>query len=79
METHVFAQPHKIGGMCVTCFDSFTITVEKPDMDKFYGPRSERPLIQNLFPYLTAGERELFFQSGICDVCWPKIMGSDDE
>jgi hypothetical protein len=72
METHVFAQPHKIDGICVHCSDYHSITVEKPDLDALYG--KDRPLIQNLFPYLTASERELFFQSGLCGKCWDELF-----
>jgi hypothetical protein len=79
MEKIEFRVPHPIDGLCVNCGEHYSITVEHDDLITFYGPRTERPFIQDLFPYLTAGERELFFQSGICESCWPKIMGSDDE
>lgn len=36
------------------------------------------PHVQDLFPQLDAGERELFFMSHLCKGCWKKVMGGDE-
>jgi DNA-directed RNA polymerase subunit RPC12/RpoP len=35
-------------------------------------------LIQDAFPYLTAGQRELML-SNTCDTCWNKFFPEDDD
>ena len=32
-------------------------------------------LVQNVFPELTSDERELYFISHICPVCWDNLFG----
>ena len=32
-------------------------------------------LVQNVFPELSADDRELYFISHICPICWDKLFG----
>lgn len=35
--------------------------------------------LQDLFPDLTPGQREILFQSNYCDKCWEELFGTDEE
>ena len=50
--------------------------VEVNDMD--YLDWQDGELVQNAFPYLSAGEREMLV-SGICPTCWDKMFKTDDD
>ena len=39
-------------------------------------PRSQRRYVQDIFPDLSVGDRELLI-SGTCNTCWQKLFGSD--
>jgi len=39
-------------------------------------PRSERRYMQDIFPDLSIGDRELLI-SGTCNTCWQKLFGSE--
>jgi hypothetical protein len=52
------------------------LPVTQEQLDKYYGP--ERPSIQNVFPELTAGQRE-FIKTGITDEEWSSVFGGDEE
>ena len=57
-------------GRCVVTKQPYSVTVWKNDMDKF--ERGEG-LIQNIFPYLSKGDRE-FIKSGISPKGWEKLF-----
>lgn len=57
---------------CPLCGTESTVFVEKEDMDKW----DEGALVQNAFPYLTAGEREVLI-SGVCTPCWDRSFGEE--
>ena len=59
-----------ITGVCPFCGEEWSITVSAVD----FATWQEGELIQNAFPYLSAGERELLI-SGICTDCQKKIFG----
>ena len=50
--------------------------VEVNDMD--YLDWQDGELVQDAFPYLSAGERELLV-SGICPTCWDKMFKTNDD
>lgn len=54
---------------CRDCGKVFTIRFNPEDMRRWQAGE----LIQNAFPYLTAGERELL-KTQICDECWEKMF-----
>lgn len=39
----------------------------------------EGALVQEAFPQVSPGERELFFVSRICPTCWDSLMGPEEE
>jgi hypothetical protein len=61
---------------CRLCGESKWIDCTVEQMTEFYMPRSERRYVQEIFPDLSVGDRELLI-SGTCDTCWQKMFGSD--
>lgn len=61
---------------CRKCGKQKTIEVNGPDLYKFN--RGEGHL-QNLFPYIDAGDREWLFQSGICGPCFDEVTKEEEE
>ena len=61
---------------CRMCRKVHTLMVGVEDYLMFDSPN--RPHIQDIFPYLTAGERELLI-SGTCDECWKKMFPPEPE
>ena len=51
---------------CQFCGKLYPIIVRPGDIDRFL---KKEDLIQNIFPYLSADERELL-KSGMCHNCW---------
>ena len=69
------AQNTPISVQCVMCHNNITLMVAQEDSDEYKsGP--ERRHVQQIFPYLTAGERELLI-SRTCDSCWQTMFGED--
>jgi len=60
---------------CRICLKSIPIQL---DMEDFETWRNEDAFIQDVLPYLNAGERELLI-SGTCDDCWKDMFGDPDE
>lgn len=67
-------------------FDQFTIIncVEcgNPEVIKFniadYNAWRSGTLIQDAFPYLSPGQREMF-KTAICPICWKNMFSFNDE
>lgn len=59
---------------CRMCNTDFGLKVEKDDLARFQNGEH----IQDVMPYLTADERELFI-SGICGKCFDHLFEGDDE
>ena len=57
--------------VCEVCGEVFDIAV---DFEDFLNWKAGE-LVQNAFPYLTAGERELLI-SQTCEDCWDKIYSN---
>lgn len=55
---------------CPTCRKVQEVTVEMDDYNRWF---RQAGLVQDIFPYLTAAQREIF-QSGICEPCWEKVF-----
>ena len=55
---------------CSKCKELQRIDVFKEDYEKF---KNSSELIQNIFPYLSPGEREMF-KTQICDSCFKKMF-----
>lgn len=60
---------------CNMCGHVFTIMYNRADMTDWL---SGSKLIQDAFPYMTAGERELLL-SGICSTCFDSMFSSEEE
>ncbi len=58
---------------CVHCDYTEDILVDEADYDAWHNGA----FIQDVFPYLTAGQRELMI-SNTCDNCWKKFFGEDE-
>jgi hypothetical protein len=55
---------------CIECGKDVSIIVNKKDLNRY---NSTNDLVQNIFPYLSANEREIFI-SQICGECYDKIF-----
>lgn len=56
---------------CDLCGEEFTMRVKYEDFIRY--TQTNRPHIQDIFPYLTPAERELLI-SHTCDKCWQKMF-----
>jgi len=61
----------KVHVECRLCNEDIPLKVRQKDIDKYM---SGEGLIQDIFPYLTAPERELI-KSGTCGDCWKEMFG----
>ena len=59
--------------MCDHCEYIEDILVNEADYDAWHNG----VFIQDAFPYLTAGQRELMI-SNTCDTCWKEFFGEDE-
>lgn len=64
--------PITISVECRNCRRTVRLTVDHADWDEWNSPN--RRHVQEVFPYLTASEREMFL-SRICGECWDEIFG----
>jgi len=63
---------------CRLCGQTTQVPATVEQLTELYLPRTERRLMQEIFPDLSIGDRELLI-SGTCDTCWQKLYGSEDE
>jgi hypothetical protein len=63
---------------CRLCGETTAIPASVEQLTELYLPRTERRLMQEIFPDLSIGDRELLI-SGTCDTCWQKLHGSADK
>jgi hypothetical protein len=59
--------------LCDHCEYAENILVNEADYDAWHNG----VFIQDAFPYLTAGQRELMISS-TCDTCWKEFFGEDE-
>lgn len=77
INTKVFAETERdleLLTVCPFCGEMTTVLVNKDD----YVEWLNGALIQNVFPYLSADERERLI-SDICPSCWDKMFSEDEE
>lgn len=60
---------------CIDCGTTFSASVRSSDYDLY---TFEGYSVQDAFPYLTAGQRELFFMSRMCEDCFDSIFFEED-
>ena len=58
-------------GMCNVCDTEYRLNVMEEDYLRW---QEGKTLIQDAFPYLSIGDRELMI-SGICAKCWEDMFG----
>ena len=63
---------------CRMCGEITHIPCTDEQLKELAMPRSERRYMQDIFPDLSIGDRELLI-SGTCNTCWQKLFGSEDE
>ena len=63
---------------CRRCNEPTYLTASPEQWSEYQAPRSERRLIQEIFPDFSIGDRELLI-SGTCNTSWQNMFGSDDE
>jgi len=63
----------EFGVDCRICGDAHTVMADEKDVCHW----QDGSLIQDVMPYLTASERELFI-SGTCDNCWTEMFGTEE-
>ena len=61
---------------CNLCGKKHELLVRHKDLVSYVSPN--RGYIQDIFPYLNAGERELLI-SGVCPSCWNDMFGGDED
>ena len=64
----------KVTRKCELCGQNISVFVRPEDFADFAAGRG---YLQELFPYLDAGERELL-RAGFCDPCFNRICPPDD-
>ena len=62
---------------CAICGSSNIVYVVEQDLMEYSFSRPRRH-IQDIFPYLSNEERELFI-SRTCPECWKKMFGGDED
>jgi hypothetical protein len=60
------------------CKHTYQVPATVEQITELYLPRTERRLMQEIFPDLSIGDRELLI-SGTCDTCWQNLHGSEEE
>ena len=63
---------------CRGCSRVQTLPATREQVKEFFLPRTERRLIQEIFPDLSISDRELLI-SRTCNTCWKNLFGSDDK
>lgn len=65
-----FKEPVELHITCRVCGKVYAVTVEKKDYEKY---KNDEGFIQDIFPYLSAADRELLI-SQTCDDCWHELF-----
>ena len=69
------SEMRKLSVRCYRCNKTYTLEVKEDDAIEYMFSNSRR-YIQDIFPYLTPGERELLI-SGTCETCFHEMFGQD--
>lgn len=67
-----------VGISCRRCGNTTLLIAPEQAWIEFDLPRGERRLVQEIFPDLSIGDRELLI-SGTCNTCWQEMFGSDED
>ena len=59
---------------CLFCNQVKTLSVEKEDLEKY---KSGNGYVQDIFPYLDAGQRELLI-SRVCNECFDETFSGEE-
>jgi len=68
---------HYIVVDCRMCEEFFQIPATPKQQEELDKPRSERMFMQDIFPELSLGDRELLI-SGTCGTCWDKLFPHEE-
>jgi hypothetical protein len=60
---------------CRICGKTVNLVIEQEDFKKF---KNREGAVQNIFPYLSADEREMLI-SGICSDCWEELFNKHNK
>lgn len=63
---------------CRLCAVGTLIPATQSQLTEMNKPRSERMFMQDIFPDLPIGDRELLI-SGTCNTCWQNMFGSCED
>lgn len=63
---------------CRICGEFYQIPATPEQQAELDKPRAERKFMQDIFPDLSLGDRELLI-SGTCSTCWDKMFPEDTE
>lgn len=55
---------------CILCRREYLLSITEKDLERWHSGTDK---IQDVFPYLTASERELLI-SGICGICFDELF-----
>ena len=61
---------------CRICEEFYYISATPEQQVELDKPRAERKFMQDIFPDLSIGDRELLI-SGTCSTCWEKMFPED--
>ena len=61
---------------CRKCGETTQLPATVEQLTELYLHRTERRLMQEIFPDLSIGDRELLI-SGTCNTCWQNMFGSE--
>ena len=61
---------------CDFCGKETELKLTVESVEEFFSPN--RRHVQDIFPYLTAGERELLI-SHMCEECWDRMFSFDED
>ena len=82
MRTHVVERDSNLTTVtlatnCIVCDTEHKVVVDSMAWARYV--KRNYGFIQDLFPNLTAGERELFFMTGYCDPCFDEVVMAFEE
>lgn len=66
----------KVG--CRKCNEVTTFAIDQWQFEELSKPRRERMLMQDIFPELSIGDRELII-SQTCNTCWQAMFPIEEE
>lgn len=71
-------QTETITKRCLMCGNEVQLTATVEQWNEFYGDRHSRRPVQDIFPEMSPGNREMLL-SGICSCCFDKLFHDPEE